>query len=269
MYHRDVRGLVTLIALTFCSVGCDALFGLDSLKAPGIDAQYLDARVDAGVLPDATCVSDTVTTTILGARSGGLGQASMADTHIIEKHLSTNYGAAPTIALCNGCDATGTEWNLSHSIGLVYFDTSSLCQNVTVVSAELLLDTTGDNLGAGEVGVFLMLEPWTEGDGPIDGTAGAANWAQAKANTAWKSVGASPPGSRDGAALATFTPDVKNAPYAVALTPSPLERWFTSGMNYGLALVITSGDSDVQFYSRESASVSQRPGLKLTTRVEP
>ena len=227
----------------------------------------MDARVDAGVVPDAKCVSNTTTKTLLGARDGGTGQASMADTFIVSSHLALNYGTAPTLALCAACDASGTPWNNATAIALLYFDVAAICPGSTVMAAELLLDTTDDNLGSGSVGVFVMREDWTEGNGPSFGSAGAANWIQSKPNANWMVPGAGTPDSRDATPIANFAPSGKSTSYSVPLAPSALQSWFTAGGNHGLALAIVSQNSDVQFHSRESTTVAKRPGLELTTRA--
>jgi hypothetical protein len=246
--------------------GCDALFNLDHVPDPG---PVSTERPDSGAIPDAACApSRSVTTSIMGARTGGTGQASMADTFLVSKNQGQNYGAAPTLALCNGCSASDTPWNDSTALALIHFDMAAICPGSTVLSAELQLDTTDDNLGSGTVGVFVMLEAWDEGNGTASGSSGAASWNDRLPGTAWSNDGAGAPASRESTPIATFQPLDKNVEYSIPLPVAVVQKWLTAPeTNFGFALVITSGNSDVQFHSRESIYVNKRPGFVVTSQA--
>jgi hypothetical protein len=226
----------------------------------------IGTQPDAGVRPDAACAG-AMTTITLGARTGGTGQASMADTFLISDSFATrNYGAATTLVLCNLCDAEGLPWNDSTAVALLRFDTSALCPGSTILNATLELDTTDDNLGSGAVGVFTLLESWTEGNNA--GSAGVANWSQRTAGAPWTNQGAGPPSSREDSLLVEFSPTATSEPYSVAIPATTVQTWLEKPtMNFGLALAISRGTSDVQFVSREGADAAKRPGLKVTVQL--
>lgn len=258
-----------VVACACAGLGCDKLFSLQHVSPNG---GVMDAakQIDGAPLPDAACgVSGGISTVMLGARFGGPGQASMTDTFVVDTPNRTqNYGAALTLALCNTCSAGGAPWDGSVAVSLLRFDTTPICPGSTIQSAELLIDTTDDNLGAGLVGVFVVREQWDEGSGGTGGAAGAANWTERQVGVAWSAAGVGTPGSRDAAPVATFAPLDKNVPYSVTLSPLVVQDWLAnSGTNFGLLLAITSGGSDCQFYSREGGALTQRPGLRVTAKA--
>ena len=263
-----MRGGLLVLSIAITAGGCDALFGLDSIHT-GDDASVLDGkRADAAPPADASCAPQgQVQMTILGAGAGGMGQASMEDTHLIASHNSTNYGAAETLALCNGCNAgSGDPWNGSISVVLLRFDISAICPGSTIVSATLQVTTTNDELGSGEVGVFTVLEAWDEGDGPADGAIKAASWDDRKPNMSWTNKGAGSPTSHDPMVLATFSPQTAHRPYPLVIPPPVVKKWLDMpATNFGFEIAITSGNSDTQFVSREGSPDTERPVLRVTS----
>jgi hypothetical protein len=260
MYHRAVRRVIAIAAVATCGVGCDALFNLDHVRpGPAIGAQP-DAPA---MLPDAACAG-APTTLLLGARTGGTGQASMADTFLISDVQATkNYGAATTLVLCNTCDAEGLPWNDIIAVALLRFDTGAVCPGSKILTATLQLQTTDDNLGNGSVGVFAVREPWTEGSNA--GSIGAASWSQRMPDTSWSNAGAGSPGSSDPTMLVEFAPTNRERTYPIALPVDLVQGWVDKpATNFGLLLAITVGNSDVQFHSRESTTAAARPGLEVT-----
>lgn len=256
------------MAVVCASTGCDKLFSLQHLdESPTTDGKTVDGvQIDAGIPPDASCgMTGMAMTVMLGARTGGPGQASMIDTFVVDAPSSKrNYGAAPTLGLCELCAAPGSPWDQSRAVSLLRFDTTAICPGSTITAARLFLDTTDDNLGSGAVGVFVVREAWTEGGGPAEGVEGAANWTQRTVSSAWSVAGVGAPGSRDAVAVATFMPTTKNSSYSVPIPSAVLQAWLANtASNHGLALAITSGSSDAQFYSRDGGTAAQRPGLAV------
>ncbi|HEX5062583.1 MAG TPA: DNRLRE domain-containing protein [Kofleriaceae bacterium] len=223
-------------------------------------------RVDAGMPPDASCgMTGTLRTVLLGARMNGTGQASMIDTFLVDIKSGQNFGGAPMIGLCAACNASGYPWDMGNAVGLLRFELSAICPGSTITGATLFIDTNDDNLGSGTVGVYVVRQAWDEGDGSAAGNLGVANWNQRQPGVNWNNPGAGSPQSRDGTPFMVFAPTSTDQEYQLSVPIVVVQDWLNKpATNFGLALAIVNGSSDVEFHSRESPEVARRPGLSVS-----
>jgi len=230
----------------------------DDSVAPDHFARLVITRI---VLPDVNAV-----TAELCGQIGPIVQDECRTGALRDRHQAFD-GAANVIVACgepnNHCSESSTAWDGSTTVALLRFDLSPICPGSIVQTAQLELTTTDDNLGSnGTVAVYMMLEDWDEGGGNIGGNTGFANWTERKSGVAWSGPGASPP-SREAQPIHTFLPTDTNHQYKEALPPASIQKWVTTpSSNFGLAVLVINGDSDVSFSTREGSDKTA-PGLVI------
>jgi hypothetical protein len=252
-----VRGLALAIALAVVGGGCDLVFPVGGGgPGPGVDGRGVDGRIDGGG------------TFMFGGRTEAgtaAGSGATADTHLSLFHSTMNYGGDAEIFVCRFCNGSVPSGDTVH--GLLRFDLTAIPAGAMVSVATLLLDTTwpDGSVASGDVGVFEVFEPWTEGSGGSGGAFGQANWTMRDSLASWTDAGAGPSGSRASLPIDTFSP-TESPPFTYELDVTQLvQRWVDSPLsNHGIALELLSGDSDTEFRSSESPIEEGRPGLRVT-----
>ena len=143
---------------------------------------------------------------------------------------------------------------------LFYFDLSSISASATITAATLEL--TSSNSADMSVGVYRMTSDWDEGS--QCGTSGQASWSDRKASTPWGSAG----GDFNGTAVAT------KASITAGLNTwdvqSLVQDWVDGTYsNFGVMVGSPDGGGDrtAGLYSRENATPSSRPILRITYTV--
>jgi hypothetical protein len=186
-----------------------------------------------------------------GTVEGGLPTATLTavkDTYIKGKpaEQGLNFGASSTLVI----DRETTDLHRA----LLQFDLSGIPAGSTIDLAVLRLECTQMG-GALSIGVYEMLEAWSEGAG--DDTPDAANWNQRQVGTAWTTPGA------------YFNPvalDLLNGPGVGphAFTITDLVRDWVSGAkpNYGVMVGSPDGGGN-RTASYDSREGPVKPSLDL------
>jgi hypothetical protein len=266
--------IAALVALSSLA-GCHALFGLDEVRDVPPGDSGADGAIDDGKGPCGP--RDTVVTTkLIGPRAGGMSPTAITDTFISSDtaHIASNFGALDMLFACNKCtcaqDCESIAGGDDDVVTLLKVDLSADVPSCSeVMFAQLVIDTTDDNLGAGsDVAVYPLLEAWDEGNGAVAaGTTGAASWqARAGANL-WRTAGAGVGGtsgdSRSTTAMATFDPNADNTTFTVLLEKTVVQGWVDNpATNHGMAILVINNPSDVHFWSTEAVD-SDRPALQI------
>lgn len=165
------------------------------------------------------------------------------DTYVDSLNQTTTMGGRTEMLVDGGGQRSTVLWRA---------DLSAIPTTATVTAAELHI-WTSDNIGGGST-VYQVLEAWDEA---------TAHWTRRSTGTNWSAAGASPP-SRGTTAQGTITVSAQFTEYTVALTSALVAGWVTNpAQNYGAAIVTTSS-SGTEFRTREDATASRRPYLRIT-----
>ncbi|HUS65797.1 MAG TPA: DNRLRE domain-containing protein [Kofleriaceae bacterium] len=181
-----------------------------------------------------------------------LGAGNMVDTYVRLANPTFNYGV--TTNFC--ADTTGDDRRI-----LMRFDVSDVgAATVKKATLRLWTGTSVNDYSTQLYTAYEMLEAWSEGT--QSAAAGVASWNQRSTNTAWKTAGAGL-GSRDDAAIGSFTPAVIDSEYTVEIDPAVVNGWVAdAASNFGI-VILSAGADGACFYSSEHATVAKRPSLTV------
>jgi len=172
-----------------------------------------------------------------------LGTTGM-DTYIRSSSPNGNYGGDTNLKISPG-----------QSVALQKFDLSYIPADSTILSAQLsLYHTTG---GTDKVSAFGVTKPWNEGTGAAGS---GATWNTYNGVNSWATAG----GDYDPATGVTTVLPSNNAWATWDLTAQTAAWTAGTRPNYGIALVETTGSSDVFVSSDEMSSITLRPKFTVT-----
>jgi hypothetical protein len=143
--------------------------------------------------------------------------------------------------------------------GMWRFDITAIPTNATVLEARLELETTGDGniFTAGDAQVFRLLESWEED---------TVTYFNRNATTAWATVGAGSPNSRDPLPIAVFSPTI-DMRYTVTLPNSVVQGWVSMPTtNFGVLVDASNSMGHLHLATKEHAVPDKRALLVVVYR---
>jgi hypothetical protein len=185
-------------------------------------------------------------------QSGTNGYTGASDTRISQNAATTNYGASTALGV-DGDDPSGTGRDVS---ALLRWDVSSIPSGSTIQSATITLRVT--DASTNSYPFLALARAWSES---------AATWQQAAAGQPWEIAGATGPADREATPLASLTASATGS-HTVTLSASGIakvQQWVDNpAQNFGIIVASTSNTNGLDFASRETATVANRPRLTIT-----
>ncbi len=174
--------------------------------------------------------------------------STVDDAYIDKANATTNFGSTVSIKT-RPANANSLKY------GLVRFDVSSIPSGAIIQSGllGLTVETRRDKNHFDQVHV--MTSDWAES---------GVTWNKRNGSTAWAGGGAFSSADYDAAVLGTVVPKVDERLVTATVT-SAVDDWINGALpNNGFVLVSTGTDAgDAAYHSRESATVTKRPFLRV------
>lgn len=214
-----------------------------------------DAGAPVAGDPDATPVSDPPpdaaepgepVTITFGERPNADVSNVTTDSAIRQEQPLENYGGRDVV----DPDADPLKR------GLLRFDTSAVPTSAQIISAELEI-YVGDPIEDGDLGVYRLLEDWSENQ---------VNWRDRRNNQRWTSAGAGAGSHAPGMVGSLEAREI--GAYTVQLSPTTVQQWVSApSSNHGVLWMSSSQNGrGAEFESSESNNDDERPLLRITYR---
>jgi hypothetical protein len=178
--------------------------------------------------------------------------AGTRDAYVSEGDPDGAFGAAAAL-FADGDDLPGTGLDLA---ALLRWELSAIPPGSVIEAVELTLQVTDHSPAS--YAVYELRAPWVEAE---------VSWNEAAAGSPWEVPGAQGPQDRASEVLGLVSA-AQSGSYSVSLNGAgvaAVQRWVDDpASNHGLIIAATDVNDGVDFVSRESAAVSERPKLTLT-----
>ena len=174
--------------------------------------------------------------------------ASIADASILENAPTTNYGGAATL----GADGDRPSGSGKDRYGLLRWDLGGIAPGTKISSASVTLSVTNSSTQTYEA--YALNRAWVESE---------VTWSRYAAGKPWEVAGAKGSLDREATATGKVTPSATGE-LTFALPAALVQRWVDDpATNRGIIVANATNPDEFEFYSRESATSSQRPRLNV------